>query len=108
MIAENLKKVALLIFIFIGLAHIISGLMVSNGYLPTISLTINRVLDIPFAMTALIYAFATLHTGIPETKRKPASMAFIAISILIFIILAYINFLVPDVSASTVSIASTA
>lgn len=94
--ANNLKKVALVVFIVVGLVHILSGLMVSNNYYPETSLIINRVLDIPFAMTALVYGFISIYLKVDESKRKSTSIALIAVSILIFMGLAYINFLVPD------------
>jgi hypothetical protein len=94
--SDNLKKVALILFIVIGLTHIVSGLMMSNQYLPDITFVINRSLDIPFAMTGLIYAFTVIHGGMAEEKKGLAKIAFIAVSILIFLFLLYVNFLIPD------------
>lgn len=94
--SDNLKKVALILFITIGLTHIVSGLMMSNNYLPDITFIINRSLDIPFAMTGLIYAFTVIYGGTGENKKGLAKIVFIAISILIFLLLLYVNFLIPD------------
>jgi D-alanyl-lipoteichoic acid acyltransferase DltB (MBOAT superfamily) len=94
--AENIKKVALVFFIGLGLAHILSGLMLSNNYLTPITIIINRVLDIPFAMSAVIYGLATIYCDIDEKKRKNLNIIMITFSILIFLILIYINFLIPD------------
>ncbi|MFC1749048.1 hypothetical protein ACFL2V_09610 [Pseudomonadota bacterium] len=94
--SNNLKKVALILFIVIGLTHIISGLMMSNNYFPALTITLNRVLDIPFAMTGLIYAFVLIHEGIAEEKKKLASIGFIVITVIILLVLLYLNFLVPD------------
>ncbi len=93
---ENIKKVALILFIFLGLAHIISGLMFSNGYFVEISFILNRSLDIPFAMTAVIYAASGIYLNTPEKNRKLAGIALIIISLLIFALLIYINLLIPD------------
>jgi hypothetical protein len=94
--AENLKKVALIFFIVLGLAHIISGLMFNNNYFIPTSMVVNRVLDIPFAMTALIYGLASFYTSLSEKKHKFTGIAMSIISLLIFLILIYINFLLPD------------
>lgn len=94
--ADNIKKVALIFFLILGLAHIISGLMFSNNYGMPASLIINRILDIPFAMAALIYGLSSIYTEMNEKSHKLANIAFIAISLLIFVLLLYINLLVPD------------
>lgn len=94
--AENVKKIALVFFIILGSSHIVSGLMTANNYLMPISLVMNRILDIPFAMTALIYGLASIYVKMPENKHKIANIAFGALSILIFAGLLYINLLTPD------------
>jgi hypothetical protein len=95
--AENIKKVALIFFLILGMGHIISGLMVSNSYATSASLIVNRVLDIPFAMSALLYGISSIYMGINEKWLKIANKASIVISVLVFIVLIYINFLVPDI-----------
>lgn len=94
--AENIKKVALVLFLILGTAHILSGLMFANGYLLPTSMVLNRVLDIPFAMMALIYGCMVVYTGIDEKKRNIAKMVMIGVCLLIFIILIYINLFIPD------------
>lgn len=95
--AENIKKVALIFFLTLGMGHIISGLMVSNSYATGTSLMVNRVLDIPFAMSALLYGIASIYIGMDEKWLKAANKVSIVISVLVFIVLIYINFLVPDI-----------
>ena len=94
--AENLKKVSLVLFIVIGIIHIVSGLMFTNGYLLPMSLIVNRILDIPFAMLGVIYAFMSIYTNIDEKSRKVAGMVFLGISLLVFVFLIYINLFIPD------------
>lgn len=94
--AENIKKVALVFFILLGLMHIISGLMFSNGFMMPVSLIVNRVLDIPFAMSALIYGLSTIYTGLGDKKHRLLNIVFIGFSVLVFLALVYINFLIPD------------
>lgn len=93
---ENIRKVALVLFIILGVSHIISGLMFSNGYFKDISFILNRSLDIPFAMTAVIYAAAGIYINSPEKSRKALGVGLIIISLLIFALLIYINLLIPD------------
>ncbi len=94
--AENIKKVALIFFIVLGLVHIVSGLMFSNNYFTPASLIVNRVLDIPFAMTGLIYALSSIYSTLDEKFHKIVNIAFIAISLIIFVALIYINLFIPD------------
>jgi len=95
--AENIKKVALVFFLILGFGQILSGLMVSNSYAIPASIIVNRVLNIPFAMSALLYGLSALYTGIGEKQLKLANKVFIAISVLVFIVLIYIDFLIPDI-----------
>jgi len=93
---ENLKKVALVLFLILGITHIISGLMFSNGYMLPTSMVVNRVLDIPFAITGVIYAFMALYTSLSEKNRKIPGIVLITLSLLIFLLLLYINLFIPD------------
>jgi D-alanyl-lipoteichoic acid acyltransferase DltB (MBOAT superfamily) len=94
--ADNIKKVALIFFLVLGLGHIISGLMFSNNFFLPASLITNRVLDIPFAMAALIYGLSSIYTEMGEKKHTAINIIFILISLLVFGLLLYINLLVPD------------
>lgn len=92
----NLKKVSLILFIILGLTHILSGfLMTSSIGLPS-TLIINHVLSIPFAMTALIYGLSSIKTGLKEGDHKTITTVMITLSLLIFAALIYINLFVPD------------
>ena len=94
--AENLKKVSLLLFIVLGLAHILSGLMMTNSYFLPLSFIVNHVLDIPFAMIALIYGLSSIRVGLKDGSHKAVNILFIVLSLLIFAGLIYINVFVPD------------
>jgi len=97
---ENLKKVALILFIILGLGHIVTGLMTANGYFMPLSFIINHILDIPFAMMALIYGLASIRTGFKEGEHKIANILFIVLALLIFAGLIYINVFIPDIITS--------
>ena len=94
--ADNLKKVALILFIVLGLSHILTGLLMTNGYLLPVSFIVNHILDIPFAMTALIYGFTSIRAGIKADGHKLINLIFIILSLLIFAGLVYINVFIPD------------
>ncbi len=94
--AENIKKIALVFFFILGSLHIISGLMTANNYFLPASLVLNRILDIPFAMTALVYAFTSILVNLPPQKHKTANIIFTVFSVLILVTLLYINLLIPD------------
>lgn len=94
--AENIQKTALVFFILLGSTHILSGLSVNNNYLLPSSLIVNKILDIPFAMTALLYGLSSIYTKLKEEYRKPANIIFMILSASVFVILLYINFLLPD------------
>jgi hypothetical protein len=93
---ENIKKVALVLFIILGMVHIIAGLMFSNGYLLPYSFIANRSLDIPFGMTAIIYAATHIYTKTGEKAQKIAGVGLVTVSLLIFVLLIYINLFITD------------
>lgn len=80
----------------LGLIHIVTGLAFSNGYYLPYSMIVNRILDIPFAIIAVIYGFSTIYLELEENTHKTAKIIFIIFTLLIFSTLIYINFLVSD------------
>jgi hypothetical protein len=93
---ENIRKVSLVFFIVLGTLHIFSGLMASNNYMMPTSFIMNRVLDIPFAMSALLYGLSNIYASVHEHHQKIASYIISGIALLVFLVLIYINLLVPD------------
>ncbi len=94
--AENLKKVSLILFIVLGLIHILTGfLMTSNIGLPY-TFIVNHIMDIPFAMIALIYGLSSIKAGFKDGGNKIINILFITFALLIFAGLIYINIFVPD------------
>jgi len=93
---ENIKKVSLILFIVLGLAHILTGFMMTNSIgLPT-TFIVNHILDIPFAMIALIYGLASIKAGLKDGGGKIVNIVFITLALLIFVGLVYLNIFVPD------------
>jgi hypothetical protein len=91
---ENIKKVSLVFFIILGVLHIFSGLMASNNYYMPTTFIMNRVLDIPFAMSALLYGLSNIYASVYEHHQKVASYILSGIALLVFLLLIYINLLV--------------
>ncbi len=94
--AENLKKVSLILFIILGLTHILTGFLMTSAIGLPYTLIINHILDIPFAMTALIYGLSSIKAGLKNGGNKIISILFIILALLIFAGLLYINVFVPD------------
>lgn len=63
--------------------------------MPT-SFIMNRILDIPFAMSALLYGLSNIYSAVHEHHKKVAGYIIGAIALLVFLFLIYINLLVPD------------
>ncbi len=93
---ENVKKVALIFFIILGTLHLLSSLMIANSYFLPWSLIINRILDIPFALSALIYGFSSISCKVKEEKQRTFNTIFGIITVFIFLGLVYINFFLKD------------
>ena len=90
---ENLKKVAFIFFFILGATHILSGLMMEKKYFVPYSSVFNDILTIPFAMSALIYAFTLIYGTLQESHRKIATNVFIGITLIVFVGMILINIL---------------
>jgi hypothetical protein len=96
---NNIKKVSLIFFIVIGIAHIGSSLFIANDLLLKESIILNKTLDIPFVITALIYGFSSLRIALArkEKTHRILDAVLIGIIALVFVGLIIINLLVPDI-----------
>ncbi|MFA6991791.1 MAG: hypothetical protein WC269_00710 [Candidatus Gracilibacteria bacterium] len=96
----NIKKVSLVFFIATGLIHLGSGALIANNLYLKQALIINRIMDVPFVLTGLIYAFASLKLGLtdPEKSHKALDIGIIIVLILIVIGLIVVNFTFPDIT----------
>ncbi len=93
--AQNIKKVSLIFFIVLGIGNLLSGLMMANNNFMPLSLIVNHILEIPFALTALIYGFSSVRSEL-EGDHKIINIFFIILTLLIFGALVYINLFLPD------------
>jgi len=96
---KNIKKVSILFFIVIGILHIGSSLFIANHMAMKSAMIINKTLDIPFAITGLIYGLSSLRLSlaIEEKPHRILDAVLLGTILVIFIGLILINLLVPDI-----------
>lgn len=94
----NIKKVSLTFFIITGLLHLGSSIFIANQFFLKESFIVNKVMDIPFILTGLIYAASSLRLTLtdPEKNHKALDISVISIIILTLIALILINILLPN------------
>jgi hypothetical protein len=97
-IEHNIQKIALIFFFIIGAVHIISHLMIINGYVVQTAYMIKSISEIPFIIAAAVYGFMSLKISIasPEKKHTISNIFFILFIILLFVGLIYLNLFIPD------------
>jgi len=93
---KALRQVSLLFFMVIGIAHLLTGLFINQNLLMPISNIINKALDIPFALIAVIFGLSQTKIDPTSPRRKIYYIFMMVISLLVLGILLYINLLVPD------------
>ena len=95
-ILRTLRQVSLIFFFIIGGTHILTGLFISQNLFLPLSNFINKVLDIPFIMIAILFGFSQTRL----TSDSPQSKAYFALILLVSLsvlgLLLYINLLIPD------------
>jgi len=95
---KNLHDVSAIYFFILAFTYIISALAFRNAFHADIIIIIMRILDIPFAMVSLIYGVTTLYLQINEKDDEEVSpwvMFIIALSILLFGLVVFVNFAFP-------------
>ncbi len=95
---ENIKKVALIFFIATGILHLGSSVFIANQLFMKPAFILNRTMDIPFVITGIIYALASLRLGLtnPNSEHKKLDIILISVIIIVLIGLILINLLLPD------------
>jgi len=97
---KNLHDVSALYFFVFAFAYIVMALAFRNGFYMDVSSVAIRILDIPFAMVSLLYGGSTLYLQIGDEEDEGASpwiMVIVAISLLLFGLVVFINFAFPSV-----------
>lgn len=95
---DQIRKISLIFFFIIGLAHFLAGLFFINGYFAPQSGLVNRVLFIPFVLSAMCYAFSNIKYHLLENNKdaKWISYVMIGTGLAVFIGLLVIELLVVD------------
>lgn len=95
---QNIKKVALLFFIITGLLHLSSSIFIANKLYLKEAFILNKTMDIPFAITGLIYGLASLRLYLtnPEHEHKILDIGLICVIILVLLGLIGVNLFLPD------------
>ncbi|PJC37089.1 hypothetical protein CO046_02235 [Candidatus Peregrinibacteria bacterium CG_4_9_14_0_2_um_filter_53_11] len=95
---DQIRKIAFVFFVVLGLGHFLAGLFFVNGYSPELSLTTNRVLFIPFVISAYTFGFAHLKYRLIEYGANPHWLTPAAISLgtVIFLTLLIVEIFIPD------------
>jgi len=98
---QNIKKVALLFFIVTGVLHLGSTAMIINNLYLKEAFIVNRVMDIPFIITGIIYGFSSIRLSVenPEGSHKIMNIVFISITVLMLAGLLFINLFLPTLKA---------
>lgn len=98
---QNIKKVSLVFFILTGLLHLGSSIFIANQLFQKQAFILTKIMDIPFAITGLIYGLASLRLTLtnPEHEHKILDISLICVIILVLLGLIGINFLLPDINA---------
>jgi len=98
----NIKKVSLVFFVATGIIHLGSSALIANELFLKQALIINKIMDVPFVLTGLVYAFASLRLSLTDTQNphKTLDIALMAILVVIVIGLIIVNLTFPDLNAS--------
>ena len=94
--AKNLHDISAIYFFILAFIYVFAVLAFRNGVMVDISSTAMRVLDIPFAMVALMYGGSTLYMQLSEEddeETSPWAMIIFAVSLLLF---GFVVFLTPS------------
>jgi len=94
----NIKKVALVFFIITGLLHLGSSMFLANNLYTKTSFIVNKTMDIPFAITGLIYALASMRLSLtnPDHEHKTLDIILICVIIVVLLGLVGINLFLPN------------
>jgi hypothetical protein len=83
--AKNLNEISFYYFFFIGLLHLISGMLYVNEYYSKTAWLINRLLDIPFLIITLTYIYSNIKLYLIKEKNFNPNYDLLFIVIFVFI-----------------------
>ena len=97
---ENIKtfhNVSAMYFFLLAFIYVIAVLCFRNGFMPDLASVAMRILDVPFAMVALMYGGTSLYIQIAgEEETSPWAIVIFAICILLFGVVLFMNYAFPS------------
>lgn len=95
----NIKKVSLVFFLVAGFFHLGSSVFIANQFYLKEASIVNKIMDVPFIITGLIYAFSSLKLAFtdPDKTYKKLDIFLISVIILVLVGLITINIVIPDI-----------
>jgi len=98
--AKNIHDVSAVYFFIIALIYVFAVLAFRNGVMVDLASVAMRVLDIPFALVALMYGGSTLYMQVSEEEEEeetsPWAMVIFAVCLLLFGFVVFLNFAFPS------------
>ena len=97
-IIKNLNKVSAFYFFLIAFIYVASALYFRSDLYVDLTTVIMRIMDIPLALTALIYSGSTIYLQISEGRQYGAPLwgiIIFTICLIIFGVVVFINFALP-------------
>jgi len=95
---HSIASVSFIFFVIFGLAHIGSSILIAQEVIDVPTWLIFNILDLPFLLAGLVFATARISLSlgkITENYRVPLIICTL-LSVVVFLIALYLNFLVPD------------
>ena len=98
---KNLHDVSAVYFFILAFIYVFAALAFRNGFFVDIASIALRILDMPFAMVALMYGASTLYMQIGEEEGEedttnPWVMVIFAVSLILFGFVVFLNFAFPS------------
>ncbi|MBU1446258.1 hypothetical protein KKD70_03275 [Patescibacteria group bacterium] len=95
---KNIQKISIVFFGITGSLHILAYLMILNEIFPEISMAMRDILQIPFVISAVIYAFVSFKLSIStkEEENKITNIIFAIFLLALMVGLIYLQLFVPD------------
>jgi hypothetical protein len=96
---KNLHDASAIYFFLLGFIYVLAALSFRNGFMPDLAIVAMRILDVPFAMVALMYGGSSLYLQLADEKQETASpwiMVIFAFCLVLFGAVVFINFAFPS------------
>lgn len=96
---RNLHGVTANLFFAIALVMMVAALAFRNGQMVSLATFLIRILDVPFALVALLYGGSGLYLQINEGRETSSvwGILVVAVCILMFGLVVFVNFAFPSI-----------